>query len=114
MSVNIIVHTKRIIVEILEHVFVRIKSIVDTSVTTCDEIISVMDIAPTKMKNTIARNVSINSYDKKVRCKIDCYILHTVLLVIKLLLIITIICHYYAKYRSKQKNIDPLTIKNRS
>ena len=39
----------------------------------CDEIISVMDIVSTKMTNTIAANVSINSDDKKVRYKIDCY-----------------------------------------
>ena len=60
---------------------------------TWDEIISVMDIVSTKMTNTIATNVSMNSDDKKVR---HCYILHTVLLVIISLLIITIICYYYA------------------
>ena len=41
--------------------------------------------------NTIAANVSINSDVEKVRYKIDCYILHTVLLGIILLLIITMI-----------------------
>ena len=60
----------------------------------CDEIISVMDILSTKMRNTIATNVPINSDDEKVRY---CYILHTVLLVIKLLLIITIVCYHYKK-----------------
>ena len=71
-----------------------LKSIADTSVITCDEIISAMDIVSTKMTNNIARNVSINSDGKKVRYKIDCYILHTVLLVIIFLLIITIICYH--------------------
>ena len=57
-----------------------------------------MDIASTKMTNTIATYVSIKTHNQKVRYKIDCYILHTDLLVIILLLIITIICYYYAKY----------------
>ena len=57
------------------------------------------------MTNTIATNVSIN-YDDKI----DCYILHTIFLVIILLLIITFICYHYAKQRSKQKSIDALTI----
>ena len=56
------------------------------------------------MTNTIATNAtsttSINCHSKKVR---DCYILHTVSL---LLLISTIICYYYAK----QKGISALTI----
>ena len=44
-----------------------LKSIADTSVMACDEIISVMDIAPTKktntkMTNTIATNMSMNFY----------------------------------------------------
>ena len=75
-----------------------LKSIADTSVTECDEIIIVMDIVSTKKTNTITTNVtsiaSINCHTKKVK---DCYILHTVLLVIILLLIITIICYHYAK-----------------
>ena len=83
---------------------------IDTSVMTSDEIISVMENVSTKITNTIATNVSTNFEDKNVRYKVDCYILHTVLLVIKLLLMITIICYYYAKHRSKQKSIDELTI----
>ena len=63
------------------------------------------------MTNTIAANVSINCHSKKVRYNIDCYILHTVLIVIILLLIIAVICYHYAKYRLKQKNTDALTIK---
>ena len=65
-----------------------------------------------KKRNTIATStVSINSEDKKLRYKIDCYTQHTVLLVIILLLIITIICYYYyARLQSKQKGIDALTM----
>ena len=88
-----------------------LKSIVDDSKIWCDEIIYVMDIVPTKMTNTIAVNatstVSINCHNRNVRYKIDWYILHTVLLAIILLLLITIICYHCAKHRSKLKNILP-------
>ena len=79
----------------------------------CDEIINVTDGVSTNVINTIIRNmtntasinvmstVSKNSDDKKVRYKVDCYILHTVLLVITWLYIITIICSHYVKHRSK-------------
>ena len=77
---------------------------------TCDEIISVMDIISTNMTNTIATKVSINSYDKRVRYKIDSYILCKVLLVIILLLIITIVSYHHAMQRSKQKGINALPI----
>ena len=87
-----------------------LKSMADTSVITCDEIISVMKIVSTKMTNTIGTNVTKNCRSQKVRYKFYCYILHTVLLGIILLLIITIICYHYAKHRSKQKSIDVLTI----
>ena len=42
------------------------KNIADTSVIACDEIICVMDIASTKMTNTIAANVmsTYNSFNK--------------------------------------------------
>ena len=65
----------------------------------CDEVIHVIDIVSTNVTSTI----SINSEDKKVRYKMDCYILHTVLLVIILLFMISIICYHYAKHRSKLK-----------
>ena len=55
----------------------------------CLEIINAADSASTSMTNTIL----INSADKKVRYKIDCYILHTFSLVI-LLLIIAIIWYH--------------------
>ena len=69
---------------------------------TCDEIISVMDIVSTKMTNTIETNVSMNSDDKRVRYKIDCYILHS------FISDHATIDNYnyllsYAKHRSKQK-----------
>ena len=59
-----------------------LKSIADTPVFTCDDIISVMDIVSTKTRNTITIKLSINSDAKQVRYKIHCYILHTVLQVI--------------------------------
>ena len=40
-----------------------------------------------------------NSDDKKLRYKIDCYILHTVLLEMILLLINTIACYHYENRR---------------
>ena len=83
------------------------KSVADTSVITCDEIISAIDIVSATMTNTITTNVSINSDDKIVRY---CFILHIVLLVIILPLIITIICSLYAKHRSRRKNINDLTV----
>ena len=78
----------------------------------CDETIYAINIVLTNIRNTIAPStVSINPDGKKRRYKIDCYILHTVLLVITLLLlIITIIWYHYAKHRSKQKGIDALRL----
>ena len=72
-----------------------------------DEIINVTDSASKIVTSTIPTSVtsiaSINSDDKKVRYKMDYYILYTVSLVIILLFIIAIICYHYAKHRSKQK-----------
>ena len=87
-----------------------LKSFADTSVIACNETMSVMDIVSTKITNTIARNVSIDHHSEKVRYKIYSYTFHTLLLAIILLLMITIICYNYAKHRSKQKDIDALTI----
>ena len=75
------------------------KSVADTSVTECDEIVIFMYIISIKRTNTIAIKMtntiatytsspSINCRSKKVR---DCYIPHTVLLVTILILIIIII-----------------------
>ena len=97
-----------------------LKSIIDSSVILCDEILNTTDSVSTNVTKTIstsmldtistnvASTVSINSGDKKVRYKIDCYILHTVLLLIILIFIIAIISYRYAKYRSKQKRIGTL------
>ena len=57
-----------------------LKSIADTSVTKCDEIVIIMNNLPIKKTNTIAtKNATstalINCLSKKVR---DCYILNTV------------------------------------
>ena len=64
VRVTIIVSAKKIIVEILAHVFVRN---VNTQVITYDEIISVMDNVLTKMTSAIATNVTENYHSKKVR-----------------------------------------------
>ena len=104
VSVKVIVHARKIIVGILAHVFLKIVSIEKILLMIqklC--VMNVMDIVSTEMTNTIATNVSTNSDGKKVRYKMDCYILHTVLLVITLSMIITIICYHYAKL----KNILP-------
>ena len=48
----------------------------------------------------VTSTLSINSDDKKkVRIKMDCYILYTLLSVIVLLFILAIICYHYTKYR---------------
>ena len=44
-----------------------LKSIVDTSVIAYGQTISVMDIASTKMTNTLATNVAISCHNKKER-----------------------------------------------
>ena len=71
----------------------------------CDEIIYVTEIASTNMTNTtnsVSTNAS-NSNNKKLRYKMDCDILHTVLLVIIFLFINAIIWYHYAKHKSKLK-----------
>ena len=75
---------------------------------------NVANTLSTNMTNTIstysiASTVSIDFHDKKVRYKMDCFIFHTVLLVIILLFRIAIICYHYAKHRLKQKHIGALT-----
>ena len=70
-----------------------LKSIDDDSKIICDEIIDVIIAIP------------INSDNKKLRYKMSCCVLHTVLLVIILLFIIINICFYYIKHMSTQKNI---------
>ena len=114
MNVKIIVSAKKIIVAICNPSTCiydnskYLKSIVDTSVTECDEILIAADIVSTKKTNniatkktnTVATNVTstatINFHSKKVR---HCYISHTVLLVIISLLIIIFICYHHAKQK---------------
>ena len=71
----------------------------------CVEITIVMDTIITKKTNTIATNVtstvSINGHGKKV---IDCYILQTVVLAIMLLLVINIVCYYFANQKGIIQN----------
>ena len=54
-----------------------LKSIADTSVIACDEIISVMDIVSTKKRNAIATNVTKTCYSKKIR---DYYFVYSFIL----------------------------------
>ena len=84
------------------------KSIADGSVIVCDKVINATDSVPTNVTNNIPTNitntiskkvvstVSINSDDKKVRCKMHFYVLHTILLVIIVLFIIATICYHRA------------------
>ena len=69
---------------------------------------------PTNVTSTVSTNVmstvSLNFRNKRVGYKMDCYILHTFLLVLILLFVIAIVCYRYAKHKSKQKNIGLLTI----
>ena len=75
----------------------------------CNEIINVAYSVSTNMTTTVPTNVtstiSINSYNEKARYNMDCYILHTFLLVTISLFIIPIIWYYYAKHRSLQQKI---------
>ena len=96
---------KKIIVGILSNTCIcenrkSLESLADTSVTKCDEIGIVMNNLSTKKANAITTNVastaSINCHSKKVG---DCYILHTVLLLIILILMVAIICYHYAKQK---------------
>ena len=93
-------------------------STIDNSVITCDEIIIAAGSAPTNVptivmstvSTNVTRTASINVHNKKVRYKMNCYILYMVLLVVILLFIITVIGYHYAKNKSRQKNIGPLTM----
>ena len=66
-----------------------------SSVTECDEIKSVIDIVSTKETNVMSTPL-INYHNIRIR---DCFILHTVLLPIILLLIIIIFCYHYEKLK---------------
>ena len=108
VNVKIIRSVKKIIVGILAFKYLKVlykylKSAATASVTKCDETLIVMNSLSTKKSITIATKktnitsiASINCHIKKVS---DCYILHTVLLMIIWLLKITIICYHYAKQK---------------
>ena len=90
VNVKITVHTKRIIVGIciiwiiVAHVFVRIASIKNVFlILQWSRVMKLylLWILYQQKRKTISTNMSINSDDKKVRYKIDCYILHSVWLV---------------------------------
>ena len=70
-----------------------LKHIADVTAIECN--VTIINNLSTKKTRTKARNFTntalINFHNKKVR---DCYILHTVLLVIILLLVITTICYH--------------------
>ena len=86
-----IMHMKKIILGILLHVAKNgeyLVSSIDDSIITNDKIINDADSVST----TITSTVSTNFHNKKVRCKMDWYVLHAVLLLIILLFIIAIIC----------------------
>ena len=99
----------------------HLKSIADASVIVCDEILNITGSVPTNVTNTIPKNMTntisanvtstvlIIFDDKKVRSKMNFYILHTFLLVTILLFLIALIFYHYIEYRSK-KHIDTLTI----
>ena len=61
---------------------------------TSDEIINTADNLSINVSAIIMRTVSTNFQNKKGRYKMDCYILHTVLLLIILLFIIAIVCYH--------------------
>ena len=67
----------------------------DDSVITCDEIINAADKVSTNVTSTVPKHF----YNKNLRYQMDCYILHTVLLVI----IITIRNRYYLLSLCKKK-----------
>ena len=58
---------------------------IDNLVITCDEIINVAYNVSTNGPENVASTASINFHSKKVRYKVNCYILHKVLLVVMLL-----------------------------
>ena len=94
VNVKIIVRVKKIIVGILACVFFEnSKYLKSTSVTECDDIVSVMDTVSTKNTN-MTSTPSIHIPSIKVR---DCHSLHTVLLAIILLLISLFFCYQYIK-----------------
>ena len=71
-----------------------------------------MDIVSTDVSNIKSTIVLTKFECKKIRYKIVCHILHTILLVIMSLLIITIIYYYYAKDRTNKCRANKLRMIN--
>lgn len=83
-----------------------------------DKTINVADNVLTNVRNNLRTNVrnsltvivvktvSINSNDRKVRYKKECYMLDTV----TDMGMVTIFCYHCAKHRPKRKSIDTLTV----
>ena len=75
-----------------------LESIIDNSVITSDNIIGDSDSVSTNVSCSVPMNTantaSINFDGKTIRYKMDCYILHKILLVVILLFIIVIICFH--------------------
>ena len=84
-----------------------LKIVVNYPKSVCSEIIYIMDIVSTNVTIIISAKVTstilTNSDDTQARSKMDCYILHTALLVIILLFIIANICYQYAEHRQNKK-----------
>ena len=72
-----------------------LKIIVDGPVFACEKTINVTDSLIT---DNVTSTLPIHFDDKKVRYKMGCYILHIILLLIKLLFAIIIICYNYLKH----------------
>ena len=70
----------------------------------CEEIIKDADRVSRNGSANVLSTVLTN-FPKKARYKMDCYILHSVSLVITLLFLIVIVCYRYAKHSSKLKDI---------
>ena len=76
----------------------------------CDAIINPAYSASTNGSANVISTVPTN-FHHKVRYKMDCYILHIVLLVIILLFIMALFCYHYVKHKVKtKKDIVVLTI----
>ena len=84
-----------------------LKSISDTLVIVCNETMNSIDSVSRNVTNTVTANVtstvSINSDDKNLRHKMDCPVLHKVLLLVILRFIITAVSYHYGKRKVKIK-----------
>ena len=104
VSVKIILPAKKIIAGMLAHARIcenkYLKSAVDDSKTVCGEII--WHGYCINKKDKYYSYKCVNKPSKKLRCKIDSYILYPLSIVIILLQIIAIFHYHYAKHWSKR------------